>query len=305
VVVVGYHRDAQDADEHWFLVREAFDVLAEQAGLRRQLTKEEKQAATETKSVRTVLGCELAYVTVTKDHVLTPAIAAFLREGEINLPRGALAGMQEALSGNDPSWTHAWLGRPNISDQPFRDLYLTEPDTLLLTRPTTLPHLRRLLDEGLVLAPHRLQPLPYQGDVPDSTLNDTFISVDEWSAVNRPIRTLDALHHHDACCDEQAKWYRPGSDPHLYGKCDDQWWRCGFSTHPGDHSRVLDHYDLIVPSHGIGVTTLAGTGHGRRCIPAHNSRCVRKRSINHPDHPDNPWIDSYRAKMAAQHRQEQ
>jgi hypothetical protein len=27
-------------------------------------------------------------------------------------------------------------------------------------------------------------------------------------------------------------------------------------------------------------------------------------SVNHPDHPDNPWIRSYRAKVAAQHRQQ-
>jgi hypothetical protein len=300
VVVVGHHRNSQDADEHWRLVRASFDVLAERAGLTQQLTADEENLAAETKSIRRVLGCELAYVTVTRDHVWTPAMAALLREGEVNLPRGALAGMQEALTGNDPEWTHAWLGRPDVHNHPFKHLYLTEPDTLLLTRPTTLPHVRRLLDEGLVLAPHRLQPLPYQGDVPESTLNSTFISTEEWSALNnKSVHTLDALQG-DVCCDEQAKWYRPGSDPHMYDRCDDQWWRCGFSTHPGNHSRILDHYELIRPSHGIGVATLAGTGHGRRCIPARKSKCVRQMSVNHPDHPDNPWIESYRAKIAQQ-----
>jgi hypothetical protein len=207
---------------------------------------------------------------------------------------------------------------------PWKYVYLTEPDTLLHTRPRTVPHLKSMLDEGYILAPHRWQPIPYQGDVPESAANHTFVSEQQVAASPyRSVRTLDSTA--DACCDEQGgKKYRPGSHAVAGSDCGDSWWMCGFAAeanrssgsaaalaraaHAGNHSRVVDLYGLIRLRQGTGVATLAGSAHGRRCLPQRGgaSKCERRADHRDPEsmaRPTNPWITPARWRRIREDRE--
>jgi hypothetical protein len=190
------------------------------------------------------------------------------------MPRAALAGLMKALQGTDPSWTKRWLGDETDSGK-WKYVYLTEPDTLLQTRPSTVRHLKEQLDAGFILLPYRIQPIPYEGDAMNSSLRHL---VPVSFKTPRMLNSMDARDVSDgrgpvawsACCDEQDGARRPC---HLYdprGFCGPFWWEAGFAT--TNHSR-LTHYDLIRLSHGTGIAVLAGNEHGRRCIPSTMGSC--------------------------------
>jgi hypothetical protein len=283
VVVVG-HDQQQESERP--LVREAFSRFAPD------------QAS----------GTQLAYVTVSDDMVKTDFMS-------VNVPRGALLGLRRALEENDPEWTAQWLGPDATrSTHPWRFVYLTEPDTILHARPSSLPVVERMLEKGMILVPHRLQPVPYEGDVPESNQSHTFISKVQVAESKSPtILQLDAAQSGAvACCDEQMGTLRPGpkaaTAAGLGSQCGwDRWWLCGFAdqqkqpssghnvSHPnrGNHSLILDHYQLIRLRQGTGVTLLSGSSHGRRCFPTLRGTCTRTmRPPTQPlqVRPKNPWI---------------
>jgi hypothetical protein len=253
-------------------------------------------------------GTQLAYVTVSDDMVKTDFMS-------VNVPRGALLGLRRALEENDPEWTAQWLGRNATgSTHPWRFVYLTEPDTILHARPSSLAVMERMLEKGMILVPHRLQPVPYEGDVPASNQSHTFISKVQVAASTSPnILELDAADSDAACCDEQMGTLRPGPKAAiaagLGSQCGwDRWWLCGFGaqqsqqpsnehngSHPyrSNHSLILDHYQLIRLRQGTGVTLISGSSHGRRCFPTLRGTCTRKMrppTQEAPVRPTNPWI---------------
>jgi hypothetical protein len=190
-----------------------------------------------------------------------------------NVPRGTLAGLQHALEGTDARWTQHWLG---MNASYWKYVYYSEADTLLQTRPSVLRHIQQKLDDGLVVAPHRLQLIAYEGDVPDFHLqskqrlvptefktplviNSGEVMVSEVEDEND--NRKDGPYQY--CCDALEFNYRPGRTD--YPPCGDFWYRCGWSN-GGNHSR-LEPYQFVRLSDGTGITTLSATEHGRRCHP--------------------------------------
>jgi hypothetical protein len=286
IVVVG-HNQQQDAERP--LVHQAFSRFAPNIN------------ATTT----SVYGTQLAYATVSDDVVRTDFMA-------VNVPRGALLGLRRALEGTDREWTSQWLGPPNNTAggvYPWKFVYLTEPDTILHVRPASLLKIERMLRKGMILVPHRLQPVPYEGDVPESNQTHTFITREQVAASTAAfILELDAAESGAACCDEQMGTLRPGPKAAaeaagLGARCGwDRWWLCGFGaaqpnssshSHQGNHSLILDHYQLIRLREGTGVTLVSGSSHGRRCFPTLNATCKRRiqpRAQQQLVRPKNPWI---------------
>jgi hypothetical protein len=175
-----------------------------------------------------------------------------------NVPKGAIAGLQHALKGRDEEWTQKWLGK-NMSAADWQYVYYTEQDSVLQTRPTALSHLRDALDDGLIVMPHRLQPIPHQADAPRAARSDSFVPLD--------FKTPTGIDSHGHCCDAQERRVHvpdlPGYEP-----CGAPWWQCGFSDSNGqlgNHSRLAG-YDFMRLADGTGIATVAGSSHGRRCL---------------------------------------
>ena len=202
-------------------------------------------------------SAELAYVRVSEEM----ASSAY---DPVNLPRAAVVGLTQALRGTDPSWTKAWLGE---DPDRWKYIYLTEPDSILQTRDSALLQLKQALDDDLIVTPHRLQPIPYEGDVPYETNDHSVVLKDQ-----KIPRWMDD--NVDACCDEQAGDYKPGAPPYME-HCGDFWWTCGFSMDPGNHSR-LEPYDFMRLASGTAITSLVGSEQGRRCLPSKRGECRLK-----------------------------
>jgi hypothetical protein len=290
IVVVG-HDQQEDAERP--LVHQAFKRFAPNS----------TESASANHDIMDAHGTQLAYVTVSDDMVKTQFMA-------VNVPRGALLGLRLALEGADREWTTQWLGH-NVTESvhAWKFVYLTEPDTILHARPTSLASMERMLQKGMILVPHRLQPVPYEGDVPESNQTHTFISREQVArSTAASILELDAADSNVACCDEQRGALRPGPNAAaaagLGAQCGwDRWWLCGFGSqqpntsshsHQGNHSLILDHYQLIRLRQGTGVTLVSGSSHGRRCFPALNATCTRRiRPLTQQlqlVRPKNPWI---------------
>jgi hypothetical protein len=91
---------------------------------------------------------EVGYASSSKEEVaskITPIIRV----------KGALAGLQHAIQGKmEPSCLReCWLG-VTCNAYYWTYVYLTEPDTILQTRPLALVQIREALDNGLILAHH-------------------------------------------------------------------------------------------------------------------------------------------------------
>lgn len=244
VVIVGYKDD--DAD----VVQEAFHLLHSSNG---------NGGDNDSPSQAMIGSTEIAYVKATTKEVTS-------RHTAINLVKGALMGLQNALNGNmDETRAREWLGS-NHGASHWKYVYLTEPDTILETRPSTLVQLKDALDKGMILMPHRLQPLPHESDVKGMKNPVKFVPA---TAKFAPVVDLNALEN-GSCCDEYRGTYKPWK---RHGKCESTifWWQCGFNKNR-DHSRLQD-YQLIRLESGTGVVNLAATEHGRCCIPS-ISECV-------------------------------
>ena len=178
----------------------------------------------------------------------------------INVIKGALTGLQHALKGKrDKKRTKEWLRSSRTS---WKYVYLTEPDIILHTKPWVLPQLKDALDQGLVLTPHWLQPLPHEADF--SKMKDksklvpatgNFSSVMELNALNGGV-----------CCDENKGTYKPWED---FPKEKGSFWRQRGFFNGGNHER-LTPYSLIRLNPGTGIVSLAASAHGRRCYPRQN-----------------------------------
>ena len=100
---------------------------------------------------------EVSFVRLSKEQAKSKFI-------ETNIPKGALQVLQEGFKGKlDHNRTCDLFGTTTKPSH-WQYIYLTEPDIILQTRPSVLPQLKQALDQGLILAPHRLQPIPHETD---------------------------------------------------------------------------------------------------------------------------------------------
>jgi hypothetical protein len=174
-------------------------------------------------------------------------------------------GLQSALKGDlDEERQRECLGNVHNAST-WKYVYLTEPDLILQTRPGALPQLRDALDKGLVLCPHRLQPLPHEYDVPGMETKDKFVPATGNFAFVLELNPLQG----GVCCDKNKGSYKPWME---VGSCDNFWWMCGFDARR-NHS-LLEPYPLIRLHPGMGIVSLAASEHGRRCWPSSTGTCV-------------------------------
>lgn len=240
VVVVGYYT----ADTK--LTKKAFDLLLHYEDDATDIEVHENE------SFSTTVGMtQLAYVrTADVNSTYIP----------INVPKGALKGLQQAIRGmkEDPQ---QWIG---TTPEKYKYIYLTEADQILHARLSA--DFPLTMDEGRIIIPHRLQPIPHPLDLEGSVSESTqLLPSDQFSHVHE-------LSGFDSCCDTTEK---PGRQH--YPPCGGFWWTCGFRS-SRNHSRISS-YDLMRLSDGTGIVSLASTEHSRKCIPKKkDGGCKNKKS---------------------------
>jgi len=245
VVVVGYHvQDEEYADESFRLVL--------------SLISNHNASNTTKSSLDKIQGTELAYVRAATEDVIS-------LQTPINIVKGALAGLQNALMSSTKKRQHEWLGTGARNASSWKYVYLTEADSILQTKPSSLPFLKKALDRGMILAPHRLQALPHEYDLAGMKNRNKMVPAIPSTVGN--FSTILQLHPWEGavCCDEYSQnYYKPWKQ---YPKCNSHWWQCGFNDQQ-DHSR-LEHYSLIRLSNpGMNIVSLAANHNGRRCKPS-------------------------------------
>lgn len=176
-----------------------------------------------------------------------------------------------------------WLGNdPNR----WKYVYLTEPDTILMTKPHFLEQAKSFLDADMIFVPHRLQPVPHEYDfrttappASNTTVDDADVPLDPppqfyISAVG-PFATVKKITQFDACCDSGYDDDPFGSK----GNCGKFWHQCGFggnfpfynvstvrSEALARWSR-LQPYSFVQYVQGTRLVSLAGSEAGRMCTP--------------------------------------
>lgn len=257
VVVVGYNvQDEEYANESFQLL---LSLIPNQDTTSGNTTTTARQSVADK-----IHKTELAYVRAETRDVIS-------LKTPINIVKGALTGLQAVFKGDTSMSTERrfeWLGTTrNVSS--WKYVYLTELDSILQTKPSSLPFLKIALDQGMILAPHELQPLPHEHDlagmkntnkrVPNSFANDSMIlQLAPFSGA--------------VCCDEYSRDDKPWKQ---YPKCESHWWQCGFDNQQ-NHSR-LEPYTLIrLTNPGLNLVSLAGTHNGRRCLPSSSGTCKAK-----------------------------
>ncbi|CAB9509380.1 expressed unknown protein [Seminavis robusta] len=201
-----------------------------------------------------------------------------------NMPRATLMTLRDAMKytevpENDRSLgmaqnITAWLGTTQNPSY-WQYIYLTEPDSILQTRQSSLKAIKAQVDMGAVVLPHRWQNLPHESDVRGmSPRKGKFLTEENFPEVLE-------LNPTDVCCDENAgRDYKPGVPPY-YEKCNTGpfWYLCGFDRRnrndPNRHDRITK-YGLIRFTQGSGIATIAGSNHGRRCFPKKGGVCLPK-----------------------------
>ncbi|KAG7373603.1 hypothetical protein IV203_034327 [Nitzschia inconspicua] len=201
------------------------------------------------------------------------------------VPKESLRGLQQALQGKVDSngqEPEIWLG-PKLSTKqqqqqqqqqqqstsddnndhhyPWKAwkweyIYFTEPDQIVNARFT--PSFLEAMDEGGIVMPHRLQPIPHRSDF-------SGLSKSNLAPFPRPKRILSMDPELDACCDlgyesntgiiESMKANYPGI-----------WWGCFYD----DGAKHMQDYDLIRVT--TGVVHIAADGHARKCRPVKGGR---------------------------------
>jgi hypothetical protein len=208
---------------------------------------------------------ELAYVNtndVKTNHVAT------------NIPKGALKGLKTALTGNTTSDDIiAWLGSNNHDK--YKYIYLTEADQILNTRldSSTGPAFKKELDDGRIIVPHRLQPIPHALDLDGIALPppgpNSKREPNKSSVIHGLSETEEFVHdldiQTDSCCDTNQRL----SSKEKYGMTA-FWWMHGFGK--DTTFDYLKEYEFMRLIHGTGIVHLAATPHSRKCHPMINER---------------------------------
>ena len=164
------------------------------------------------------------------------------RFAAINMPYAAIKGLQHAFEIDNDNW----LGDSTQWDA----VYLTEADTLLHLKHGFLSNIMNgVINQNWIVSPHRLQPIPHASDFPHSLPSVKLVPDND----DYRVQAIDS--YATRCLDS-------GDSRPTFEHCGDFWYLCGFSC--GDHSRLLP-YELMRLSHGLGITMLMGSEHGRQC----------------------------------------
>lgn len=183
-----------------------------------------------------------------------------------NVPKGALLRLREVLLGKatEPE-LKCWLGDDAKKHDRWKYLFLGEPDLLLHTRPSSIQAFGHAMDAGLVLAPHRLQPIPHESDFRGvAPKTHVLPSVGQFAQVQE----LDSSTW--SCCDDDSN-LKPGAV--LYDDCGKFWWQCGFHDAKfGSQVEIQESHKRLLPYTLLRLTDgtrmpFAGAESGRRCFP--------------------------------------
>jgi hypothetical protein len=193
----------------------------------------------------------------------TDAIQA--RNCKTHIPKGALIDLQRALKGELSQEDQAkWLGSKHGQDG-WKYVYFTEDDHILNARQLNGSHIRKLLDDGGVMIPHRLQPIPHALDlkgIPEEPTERAMLEESFGGGVK------DLFPDTDSCCDTEE---RPGIDKNKFEGCGKFWWQCGFNSGKANHTR-LESYETFRLMEGTGIVSLAANANSRKCIIFKNER---------------------------------
>eukprot|EP01084_Bolivina_argentea_P072056 130871_1 len=201
---------------------------------------------------------ELAYVRVTNE---TWIESKFIK---VNMPKAALIGLKYAMQGKlDENNTNLWLGT-RISHDYWKYVYLTEPDTILQTRQYVLKHIQNALDNGIIVVPHRLQPIPHEIDLKGMERKDLMMpSVGAFATI-----VILNGNKGDSCYDLGND--RPGKK--INDGCGAFWWQCNLGN---TYNPRFVSYEFMRISSGTNIVLLAANEHGRQCKPQHNQNSLR------------------------------
>lgn len=248
-VVVGY----RDGDLE--IVQDSFRLLVESGGAHFYPVAATRR---DDSSITKIGSMEVGFAQATLDEVTSKFI-------KINMVKGALVGLQRALLNLiDVGRQNDFVGT-NHNASYWRYVYLGEPDLILQSRPSALPQLKAALDEGNVLAPHRLQIVPHESDVLGMTDRRKFVPATGHFSYVFELNPLEG----GVCCDENKGSFKPWK---MHGDCGDRWFQCGFKAR-ANHSRLVS-YSLMRLRPGTGIVTIAAHNHGRRCFPSANGACL-------------------------------
>ena len=248
VLVVGYYdADAKQA-------REAFEYLLdhdyhgadadEEVGIARKKTSRIKGNGVDNSPFWTKWGdTELAFV-----H--TSDIKS--KYDAENVPKGALNDLQKALRGENSSdgvEPKYFLGKKG--GERFKYLYFTECDEILNAR--LRPSMLDTLDEGRIMVPHRIQPIPHPLDL-DHLFRRREKMVDLGELSDKVAHLRPDV---DACCDTGERIENPKAMG-IKGF----WWQHGLGNGNGDFTH-LKPYDFMRLTSGTGIVALSSTEHSR------------------------------------------
>lgn len=172
-----------------------------------------------------------------------------------NVPKGALNDLQKALRGEnskDGVEPKYFLGKND--GERFKYLYFTESDQILNAR--LRPSMLDTLDEGRIMVPHRIQPIPHPLDL-DHLFRRKEKMVDLGEISDKVAHLRPDV---DACCDTGERLENPKAMG-IKGF----WWQHGFNGN-GDFTH-LKPYDFMRLTSGTGIVALSATEHSRRCRP--------------------------------------
>jgi hypothetical protein len=200
-----------------------------------------------------------------------------------NVPKATVTGLYHAFqiaekdkverAQDETEYLATWLGTRRDPSY-WKYVYLTEPDCILQTRPSSLHQLRMEVDKGVVLVPQRLQPIPHESDARGSSLEHTYLPQNF-----APVLELDPIGEHDVCCDAwEGHDTKPGLPP-LIENCGNFWYLCDFFIgkykQEGAHRR-LKPYALMRLKTGTRIVSLTASEHGRPCSPHKRAVCPPK-----------------------------
>lgn len=200
------------------------------------------------------------------------------------VPKIALRALQTAFQQSEQQiemeHVHSWLGS---HPERWKYVYFSEPDLVLQMRDSAMSAISRTLQEGRLMAAHRLEPVPHARDFP---WVDSEILIDRVvpnSGVFAVVHDIDPFQ--DACCDQGRYYPAHRASPHtqeevrLSGSCLSSWVHCGFLQQVNYHDpatmlemhRRLVGYPFFTIQGGTGLPLLGANQ--RMCLPKKNDVC--------------------------------
>jgi hypothetical protein len=189
------------------------------------------------------------------------------------IAKGAFVDLQRALKGSSSREDRKkWLGS-DFERHGWKYVYFTEDHHILNARQELSHTVHKLLDNGGIVIPHRLQPIPHALDlegIPEGVPQERKMLPASFGSGE----VKDLYADTDSCCDTSELL-----DTDKFENCGKFWWQCGFD---------IADTNLI---EGTGIVSLAATEHSRKCIPHQNERGCTGREDQVRQRVDKPWTN--------------